>query len=210
MPIPAMVVAAGITAAGAVASQAMANSGGSSTQTVKLPKWLEDAAKYNLDIANEAAMIPYTPYEGPTVAALDPQQIASMKGTNDAAAAFNMPHVNTTGMGPKQVAAALTGLPKPMEDASGAMGYSAAPAIHESINQLPPGVREMIDSFFINPETGRAPTNLSVPMPNSSPATRKKSAKLRTRKPAEPKKQQPQYMGGSKPTDHSFGGGGNM
>ena len=65
--------------------------GGKQTTEVKIPAWLESAAQANIARANQIAGMDYTPYYGPDVAAMTPQQIAAIQGTNQAASAFGTP-----------------------------------------------------------------------------------------------------------------------
>jgi len=71
--------------------------GGSEATEIKLPKEIEQAAKENLNIANEVAAIGFTPYLGPTVAGFSPQQMNSFQNTNQAAGSFGMNNVDLGG-----------------------------------------------------------------------------------------------------------------
>ena len=53
--------------------------GGSATSEVKIPQWLEDAARENLAKAGDISQIGYVPYYGPDVAAMTPMQEAAMQ-----------------------------------------------------------------------------------------------------------------------------------
>ena len=64
--------------------------GGSQTTEVKVPQYIEDAAKANLARADEISRIGYTPYYGPDVAAFSPMQQASFQNTADTASAFGL------------------------------------------------------------------------------------------------------------------------
>ena len=48
--------------------------GGSQTQQVEIPKWIEDPATRNLARAEEAQKIPYMPFYGADVAAFTQRQ----------------------------------------------------------------------------------------------------------------------------------------
>lgn len=140
---------------------------GSQTSKVELPPELTEAAIANLDIANEVAAKGYTPYTGPSVAGFSPMQLQAMEGTNLAAHAFGMPSARPRAVGKTEALRALTGLPDPRRFAGGLRGYTAAPAYQQQQRQLPPEVRKLIDSMFMNPRTGAAPRNPSVPTPLS-------------------------------------------
>lgn len=141
--------------------------GGSQSTSVKIPKWLEDAAKSNLARADEVAKIGYTPYYGPDVAALTPMQQAAMQGTNDAAAAFGM----------AAPAIGVTGYPPPQTFAGGVQGYSAAPMFQQSVDQLAaqrPAQYAALNAPFINPITGAQPLtpfNTAQPAPAAGGST---------------------------------------
>lgn len=122
--------------------------GGSQTQTteVKIPKWLEGAARDNIAKANEIAKIGYVPYYGPDVAAFSPMQEAAFANTGAAANAFGM-------------AGGGTGMPEPQTFAGGMRGYSSAPLYEESLAALAanrPGQYDAINNMFIDPLTGGA------------------------------------------------------
>ena len=53
--------------------------GGKQTTEVKIPEWLEGAARTNMARADEIAKIGYTPYYGPDVAAFTPMQQAAFQ-----------------------------------------------------------------------------------------------------------------------------------
>jgi hypothetical protein len=123
--------------------------GGKTTTQVQIPKWLEAGAQQNMARANELAKIGYTPYFGPDVAALTPQQIAAMQGTNQAASAFGMASVDP-----------MAGMPAPETFAGGVQGYSSAPMYQDALAQLQatnPGQYAALMAPFINPVTGAQP-----------------------------------------------------
>lgn len=120
--------------------------GGSTTSKVEIPAWLEEAAKSAIGQANTTSKIGYTPYYGPDVAALTPQEIASMQGTNTAAAAFGMPTSDVT-----------AGLPT-AQNYNGVSGYSSGPMYDAALAELKarrPGQYNAISSMFIDPVTGQ-------------------------------------------------------
>lgn len=124
--------------------------GGKSTTEVKIPEWLQSAARTNMARADEIAKIGYTPYYGPDVAAFSPMQQAAFQNTNDAAAAFGM-------AAPSNV---MAGMPAPQTFAGGVQGYSSAPMYQEALASLAqnnPGQYQAITSMFIDPVTGAQP-----------------------------------------------------
>ena len=100
--------------------------GGSQTQKVEIPAWLENASQENIARAKQVAAIDYMPYMGPTVAAQTPLQMAAMQNTGQAAGAFGMAGSNLTG---------AEGMPTPQQFAGGITGYSDFP-IYEQARQL--------------------------------------------------------------------------
>ena len=124
--------------------------GGSSSASVQVPTYIEDAAKSNLALADKISNIGYTPYYGPDVAAFSPMQNAAFQNTQGAASAFGM----DSGAGQY--------MPEATEFAGGAMGYSSAPIFEQSVENLAqfrPAQSQYIDSFFMNPQTGEAGSN---------------------------------------------------
>lgn len=101
--------------------------GGSQTQQVEIPKWIEDPATRNLARAEEAQKIPYMPYYGADVAAFTPTQQAAMQGSYDTAAAF--------GLAPQGVDV-MAGMPQAQQYSGGFMGYSAAPMYEQALAEL--------------------------------------------------------------------------
>ena len=129
--------------------------GGSQTTEVKVPQYIEDAAKASLAKADLLAQIGYTPYYGPDVAAFTPMQQAAFQGTADAASAFGM----GTPMSQQDV---MGGMPAPTEYAGGVQGYSSAPMFEQSVDQLRqqrPGQYDALTAPFIDPVTGAAPVD---------------------------------------------------
>jgi hypothetical protein len=53
---------------------------GSTTTEVKVPEYLENAARQNIDLGNQISQIGYVPYYGPDVAAMTPMQMAAGGG----------------------------------------------------------------------------------------------------------------------------------
>jgi hypothetical protein len=123
--------------------------GGSQTTRVKIPEWLETAAKQNLGRADEIAQIGYVPYMGPDVAAMQPGQIAAMQNTGAAANAFGMASPDM-----------MAGMPQAQTFAGGVQGYSSMPLYQQSLDALQaanPGQFAALNAPFIDPQTGARP-----------------------------------------------------
>lgn len=126
--------------------------GGSSKSSsqVKIPKWLEDAARANMARADKIAQIGYTPYYGPDVAAFNPTQQAAFQNTADAASAFGM----------AAPADPMAGMPQAQVYANGVQGYSSQPMFQQSLDAFAadrPGQFAAMSAPFIDPITGAAP-----------------------------------------------------
>lgn len=127
--------------------------GGSSTTSVEVPQYIEDAAKFNLRQAGALgqpgiAQIGYVPYYGADVAAFTPTQEAAFQNVAGQAGAFGL----TTPAG-----GAMAGMPTPQEFAGGVRGYSSAPLYEQSLGEFArrrPAQFNLIESLFINPVTG--------------------------------------------------------
>lgn len=132
--------------------------GGSQTTEVKVPQYIEDAAKANLARADEISRIGYTPYYGPDVAAFSPMQQASFQNTADTASAFGL-------AAPTTQQDIMGGMPAPTTYAGGVSGYSSAPMYEQSLAQFQaqrPGQYDAIMSQFIDPVAGTAPSAASL------------------------------------------------
>jgi len=130
--------------------------GGSSTSQVTIPEYIEAAAQRNLNKAEGISQIGYTPYYGPDVAAFTPMQQAAFQNTANAANAFGM-------AAPTTQQDIMGGMNPPTVYANGLSGYSSAPIYEESLAELGrqrPGQKAYIDSFFIDPQTGSAGSNV--------------------------------------------------
>ena len=101
--------------------------GGSTTQAQQMPKFLEDAAKYNIDMAKQAGKIGYMPYYGPDVAALTPQQEQAIQTNFIGQQAYGM-------IDP--MAQFSTGVPQAQEFAGGVRGYSSGGLFDEAVAEL--------------------------------------------------------------------------
>ena len=130
--------------------------GGSTTSSVSIPEYIEEAARRNLAKAEGISQIGYVPYYGPDVAAFTPFQQAGFQQTADVASAF--------GLGtPTTQADIMGGMPAPTEFAGGVRGYSAAPLYQQAVDELAaqrPAQAQYIESFFIDPVTGQAGTRV--------------------------------------------------
>ena len=119
--------------------------GGSTTSTVEVPQYIEDAARRNLERADLISKIGYVPYFGPDVAAFTPQQEAAFAGTQQLAGAFGTP------------TAMDMGVPAPQTFAGGVRGYSSAPMFEEAMDEFGrrrPAQKAFIDQLFIDPVSG--------------------------------------------------------
>lgn len=125
--------------------------GDSKTQTIKLPKELEQAATALLGQAQGLTSVGYMPYNGNTVAGLTPAQTGAMDNNNAALRAFGLS------------APTGTGLPKATVDASGVSGYSGLPAMEAGKAAIPKGQLDALMSYFIDPKTGVAGVNATAP-----------------------------------------------
>ena len=126
--------------------------GGSTTSTIEVPEYIEQAARRNLAKAEGISQIGFTPYYGPDVAAFTPFQQAGFQQTADVAGAFGM----ATPTSQRDI---MGGMGAPTQYANGVMGYSSAPLYEQSLAELErrrPAQKSYIDSFFIDPVTGQA------------------------------------------------------
>ena len=122
--------------------------GGSTTSTVEIPAFLENAARSNLAKADTLSRIGYTPYYGPDVAAMTPMQMASMQGTNAAASAFGLPAANP-----------MAGMGQPLSY-GGIPAYSSGGMYDQALAELQrrqPGQYNALRAPFIDPVTGAQP-----------------------------------------------------
>jgi hypothetical protein len=131
--------------------------GGSTTSTVKIPAWLEQAAQANIRRAEDVAAIGNVPYYGPDVAAMTPMQTAAGQGINTAAGAF--------GLGTNDLS---MGMPAPQTFAGGVQGYSSGGLYDQALRELQtraPGQYDAITRMFINPQTGSTPLSFGQNVP---------------------------------------------
>lgn len=132
--------------------------GGSTTTTVEVPEYIEEAAKRNLARADTISQIGYVPYYGPDVAAFTPTQEAAFQNVASQAGAFGL---TTPAGGP------MAGMPAPQQFAGGIQGYSSAPMYEQALGELAtrrPAQFNLIESLFINPVTGQVGANVGSPV----------------------------------------------
>lgn len=132
--------------------------GGSTTTSVEVPQYIEDAARRNLERADLISKIGYVPYFGPDVAAFTPQQEAAFAGTQQLGSAFGLP---TAGLPSATVGVRSSnydmGVPAPQTFAGGVRGYSSAPMFEEAMDEFGrrrPAQKDYIDQLFIDPVSG--------------------------------------------------------
>ena len=124
--------------------------GGSSGETSRPPQFVEDAQRDAINIGRGASMLGYVPYQGPTVAALSPMQLAAMNAASSDVRTF----------GYDAPMDARSGMPETMT-MGGVTGYSPYPIYLEAIERLKetaPAQYDFIRSHYIDPVTGAKPT----------------------------------------------------
>lgn len=114
--------------------------GGSKTQQVQIPAWMEDVAKRNLARAEAMSKVGYQPYYGTDVVGFGPTGDMARQANIDAAIAF--------GMAPEGTKATRIG------DMSSGTLYDQAVAEAARRN---PGQEAYYNHFFIDPLTGAMP-----------------------------------------------------
>ena len=140
--------------------------GGSTTSEVTVPAYIENAAKANLAKADAISQVGYTPYYGADVAAFNPMQQASFQNTADSASAFGM----ATPTSPTDI---MGNMGAPQTYANGVTGYSSAPMFQDAVDTLGyfrPNQKALMDSFFVNPNTGFDPSGAYTASPASGVA----------------------------------------
>jgi hypothetical protein len=126
--------------------------GGRESTEVKIPAWLEDAAKESLARGAYTSEIGYTPYYGPDVAAMTPIEIAANQGLASAAGAFGLPG--------GELSMGTEGMPVPQTFAGGVQGYSSGGLYDQALAELEarrPGQYNAITGMYIDPITGAPP-----------------------------------------------------
>ena len=132
--------------------------GGSTTTSVQVPEYIEEAAKRNLSRADVISQIGYVPYYGPDVAAFTPTQEAAFQNVAGQAGAFGL---STPAGG------AMAGMPAPQQFAGGIQGYSSAPLYEQALGELTarrPAQVNLMESLFIDPVTGQVGANVAAPI----------------------------------------------
>lgn len=104
--------------------------------TTSIDPDLKKAALEQLEMTRRAGQLGFVPYKGATVAGFQPMQLAAMQNLNTGLDAF--------GMG---------GSPMPTGG-----DLSPYPIYQEQLAQMAPGQRDFINSMFVDPMTGAAPT----------------------------------------------------
>ena len=124
----------------------MSGGGKSGKQKTEIPGWLEDRAKTFMERADKSSQIPYMPYMGPDVAALNPMERQSMNNSVAAASAFGL----GGGINP------TAGMPE-AQDFGGVQGYSSFPIYEQAVNELnlrAPGATRQYNDLFVDPAPG--------------------------------------------------------
>lgn len=99
--------------------------GSKSTQTTKVPAYIEEAGKLALQRAQEIQSMGYIPYMGPEVAAINPYEQAAAANVGSMASAFGMQAPVGLDMG---------GMPTVTQ--GGMTGYSSYPAYAAALERL--------------------------------------------------------------------------
>lgn len=131
--------------------------GGSTSSTVEIPQYIEDAAKRNLARADTISQIGFVPRYGPDVSDFTPMQKAAFQNIADTASAYGTAGGN---MSQRDV---MGGMPEATTYAGGVRGYSSAPIFEQSMAELAtrrPGQKALIDSLFIDPYSGVPGSNV--------------------------------------------------
>jgi len=120
---------------------------GRTTTEVKVPEYLESAARGNIKLGNEISEIGYVPYYGPDVAAMTPMQMAAGDNIGAAASAFGLAMPTSTG----------AGMPT-ATDYNGMSAYSSGALYDQALAELQqraPAQFEALRAMFIDPVTGK-------------------------------------------------------
>lgn len=121
--------------------------GGKKTSSTTIDPDLKAAALENLAMAKKVGQLGYVPYTGDTVAGMQPGQIAAIQSGNLGAEAFGLPSM-----------AVPTGA-----------NLNPYAAYQTALANIPAGQRAFIESLFVNPQTGAAPT-MTYGNPVAAPA----------------------------------------
>jgi hypothetical protein len=102
--------------------------GGSQTSSTQIPDWMAAPIQRQIGSIERTQGLGYTPYYGPDVAAINPQEIAAMGNTNMAANAFGL---GSAGLGD------ITGaLPTARTFSDGVSAYSGGNLFDQARNEL--------------------------------------------------------------------------
>lgn len=118
--------------------------GGSQSSSVKLPSYIEQASQNALQQAQQVGNVGYTPYMGPTVAAMTPAQNAAFDANNAGLAAFGL-HTAQNAMGPAT-------------DYGSVQGYSDFPIYQQALEAFKaanPAQYAAIAGMVMDPVTGQ-------------------------------------------------------
>jgi len=163
---------------------------GSKTTEAKVPQYIEDAARQNLQRADYISTLGSVPYYGPDVAALTPLQEAAFGNTGAAASAYGLGSASPT-----------AGMPQVQEYAGGVRGYSSAPMYEQAVSELQsraPGLYDAIVGMFIDRQTGAQPQSPFAYDPE------------RYTRPPETAATAPTYTGGGDDNDNDYTYGTQM
>lgn len=127
------------------------------SQTIKLPKEIESAAKDNLALAKTVGSLPYAPYFGPSVAAFTPAQEAAFKNADSAASAYGL-------------SGGAAGAMPAAQTVNGMSGYSTKPFYDQAMSQVPANVLALYNSLFY-PNNGSASPSAATASKGSTSAT---------------------------------------
>ncbi len=125
---------------------------------VELPKELREAAERTLEKGEKVSQLGYQPNRAVTIAGFTPMQQSSMQNTANAANAFGLGAPTN----------AMVGMPATQTSAGGIQGYSTAAGYDEAVAGLPQGYRDYLNSFFIDPNTGKPGSNAKSEQPQQS------------------------------------------
>ncbi len=102
----------------------MSSKGGSKSQWTDIPDWIKDPTIANIGRAEDVQDIGFMPWQGPDIAAINPNQTAAMQANIGAAEAF--------GLVPQGSLTPMQGMPAPTTFADGTQGYSGMPLYEQA------------------------------------------------------------------------------
>ena len=135
----------------------MSSKSGSETTETTLPSWLQDPVQRNLQRAEDLQRLPFMPYQGPEVAAFNPNQVSAFENNIDAAKAFGF----------KTPVDAMGGMPEASKYADGSFGYDSNSLYDQALldsQAYDPAAFNKYQSFF---DTSVGDTN---PLPTGNPS----------------------------------------